>query len=195
MKAMIVLAALAVLGLGAAPAALAAVPNRPHPPAKGHLSVTSPAFRAGGDIPFENTQYRGNIFPGLAWSAGPSGTRSYAIIMQDTDAARNGEPILHWTIYNLPAGTTGLPAGMKPDAKPQGASYGPNVRGTAQPYLGPHPPPGPKHRYHLQVFALDTMLTANPAMTYDQLLDAMRGHVLAAGELVGMGQFDPESKK
>lgn len=199
MKAMIVLAALAVLGLGAAPpAALAAMPTRPNAlkelPAKGHLTVTSPAFRAGGDIPFENTQFEGNIFPGLAWSAGPSGTRSYAIIMQDTDASRNGEPILHWTMYNLPAGTTMLPADMKPNAKPPGSSYGPNIRGMAQPYLGPHPPPGPKHHYHLQVFALDTRLTATPT-TYDQLLGAMRGHVLADGELVGLVQFDPRSKK
>ena len=31
------------------------------------LTVTTPAFSSGGDIPFENTQYRGNVFPGLAW--------------------------------------------------------------------------------------------------------------------------------
>ena len=36
------------------------------------LTVTSPAFSPGGDIPFENTQYRGNVFPGLAWTAGPA---------------------------------------------------------------------------------------------------------------------------
>lgn len=38
------------------------------------LTVTSPAFSSHGDIPFENTQYRGNVFPGLAWTAGPSAT-------------------------------------------------------------------------------------------------------------------------
>ena len=41
-------------------------------PAKGGatLTVTSPAFASGADIPFENTQYKGNVFPGLAWTAG-----------------------------------------------------------------------------------------------------------------------------
>lgn len=201
MKSVIVLAALAFLGLGAAPpAALAAMPSRPNAlkelPAKGHLTVTTPAWKDGGDIPFENTQYRGNVFPGLAWSVGPTGTKSYAIIMQDTDASRDGkDPILHWTMYNLPVSVTSLPAGMMPDAKPAGSSYGPNVRGTAQPYMGPHAPPGPKHHYHLQVFALDTTLKDDPAMTFDQLVGGMKGHVLADGEVVGMSQFDPQSKK
>ena len=44
------------------------------PPRNGaHLTVTTPAFADGGDMPFENTQYRGNNFPGLAWTAGPAG--------------------------------------------------------------------------------------------------------------------------
>src|SRR5580698_7467385 len=121
------------------------------------LSVTTPAFQNGGDIPFENTQYRGNIFPGLAWSAGPSGTISYAVIMQDTGGRmRDGYPILHWTLWNIPANVTKLDAGMMPTGNPPGSSYGPNARGAAQPYMGPRTPPGPKHPYHLQVFALDT---------------------------------------
>src|SRR5690242_12041081 len=77
-------------------------------PAKGgaKLVVSSPAFANGADIPFENTQYKGNIFPGLSWTAGPAGTKSYAVIMQDPDAMRNGAPILHWTMFNVPASVT-----------------------------------------------------------------------------------------
>ena len=75
-------------------------------PAKGNamLKVSSPAFKDGGDIPFENTQYRGNVFPGLQWSKGPRGTKSYVVIMQDTDAVVRGDAILHWTMYDVPAG-------------------------------------------------------------------------------------------
>lgn len=162
-------------------------------PARGgaKLTVTTPAWRAGGDIPFENTQYRGNTFPGLSWSAGPAGTRSYVVIMQDTDAVRNNDAILHWTMYNIPAGTTSLPAGMS--APPAGAAYGPNIRGAAQAYMGPRTPPGPKHRYHLQVFALDTTLPADPNMSWDALKAALNGHVLASGEVVGLGQADPNA--
>jgi len=162
-------------------------------PAKGgaKLTVTSPAFTAGADIPFENTQYRGNVFPGLSWSAGPAGTKSYVVIMQDTDAVRNNDAILHWTMYNIPAGTTSLPAGMS--APPPGAAYGPNIRGAAQAYMGPRTPPGPKHRYHLQVFALDTTLPAEPNMTWDALKAGLSGHVLASGEVIGLGQADPNA--
>src|SRR6201991_3466331 len=72
------------------------------------LTVTSPAFTAGGDIPFENTQYKGNVFPGLSWSAGPAATKSYAIIMQDSSLLVRGAPVLHWTMFNIPASATKL---------------------------------------------------------------------------------------
>lgn len=160
-------------------------------PAKGgaKLTVTSPAFKAGADIPFENTQYRGNIFPGLSWSAGPQGTKSYVVIMQDGDAMVRGAPILHWTMANIPATVTTLDAGMS--APPAGAAYGPNIRGAAQAYMGPRTPAGPKHRYHFQVFALDTTLPTEALASYDGLTGAMKGHVLASGETIGLGQIAP----
>ena len=158
-------------------------------PAKGaaKLTVTSPAFTHMGDIPFENTQYRGNTFPGLVWTAGPAGTRTYAVILQDTDFVMRGGPILHWTMFNI-AGTK-LDAGMT--TAPAGATDGPNMRGANQPYMGPRTPPGPKHRYHFQVFALDTTLPAEAGASFEALLAAMKDHVLASGEIIGLGQVDP----
>ena len=200
----------AALLLAAAPAALAqtAPPTTPPPAtevaadklvltqipaAKGaKLKVTSPAFADMGDIPFENTQYRGNIFPGLEWSKGPKGTMSYVLIMQDTDALFKGEAILHFTMFNIPAGATKLEPGMM--NPPAGAMYGPNVRGTNKPFAGPRTGPGPKHRYHLQIFALDTVLQGDPLLTLDQMKAAMMGHVLASGQVIGLGAFDPTAK-
>ena len=177
------------------------MPTRPNalvefPPKDGaHLSVSSPAFTDGADIPFENTQYRGNAFPGLAWTAGPRGTQTYAIIMQDTDGHRDGLPILHWTMYDVPAGVLKLDPAMPAGGNPQGSHYGPNIRGAAQPYMGPRTPPGPKHHYHLQVFALDAAIPQNDTMTYDMLTEAMRGHILASGEVVGLAQVDPTASR
>lgn len=192
----------AILSLAIAPAAYA---QQPPPateagasllalvnlPAKdaGKLTVTSPAFANGADIPFENTQYRGNIFPGLSWTKGPRGTKAYTLIMQDGDAMVRGAPILHWTLVNIPATVTKLEAAMK--APPEGAEYGPNIRGASQPYMGPHTPAGPKHRYHLQIFALDAALPHDAMASYDALTGAMKGHVLASGELIGLGQIAP----
>ena len=185
--------------LAVAPAAMAqtadpaAAPAVARYPAKGGktLTVTSPTFKAGGDIPFENTQYRGNTFPGLAWTKGPRGTVSYALIMQDTDLVIRGGPVLHWTLFNIPATVTRLPAGMT--TQPAGASYGPNYKGAGQPYLGPRTPAGPKHHYHFQLFALDTALPEAAGSDFGVLTAALEGHVLASGELVGLGQRDPEA--
>jgi phosphatidylethanolamine-binding protein (PEBP) family uncharacterized protein len=145
-------------------------------PAKGggKLTVTTPAFKTGADIPFKNTQYQGNVFPGLEWTKGPAATKSYAIVMQDTDGIRNDQPILHWTMWNIKG--TKLDAGMT--TAPDGSAFGPNIR-------------GPKHRYHIQVFALDT--TVDATKTYDELLTAISGHVLASGEVIGLGQVDPSA--
>ena len=153
------------------------------------LTVTSPAFAAGGDIPFENTQYRGNVFPGLSWTAGPSGTKAYVVILQDLDAMSRGAPILHWTMVNIPATVTKLdPAITSP---PAGAQYGPNIRGPNQAYMGPRTPAGPKHRYHFQVFALDAVIPQEASTTYAAMADAIEGHVLASGEVIGLGQVAP----
>jgi para-nitrobenzyl esterase len=171
--------------VGASLVALLTVPAK----SGARLTVTSPAFAAGGDIPFENTQYRGNVFPGFTWTAGPAGTKSYAVIMQDGDGVRNGAPYLHWTMINVPASVTTLAPGMK--EQPAGAIYGPNYRGQNQPYLGPRTPAGPKHRYHIQVFALDAVLPAEAAASYEAITAAMKDHVLASGELVGLGQIAP----
>jgi para-nitrobenzyl esterase len=159
-------------------------------PAKGgaKLTVTSPAFKQMGDIPFANTQYQTNTFPGLEWTAGPAGTKSYAVVMQDLDGSAARPIVQHWTAFNITG--TKLDAGMT--ALPSG-TYGPNIRGANQPYMGPRTPAGPKHRYHFQVFALDTVLPNEAGATVDSLLAAMKDHVLASGEIVGLGQVDPNA--
>ena len=140
-------------------------------------------------MPFENTQYRDNIFPGLSWTKGPAATKSYAVIMQDADGVIDGKPVLHWSLFNVPAGVTTLPVGL---AKlPEGANYGPDYWGPAHPYNGPQTPAGPKHRYHIQIFALDRTVSADPKVTYETLLTQMKGHVLATGQIIGLGTVDP----
>jgi para-nitrobenzyl esterase len=148
------------------------------------LQVTSPSFAAGGDIPRASTQFGDNRFPGLHWSAGPAGTRSYAVIIQ---GELGRDPMagtsIHLFLYNLSAATRSLPEGMT--ALPAGAAYGPNVHGAAAPYAGPHTHDASRHAYHVQVFALDTVLHPDATPDLDALKATMRGHVLAAGDLVG----------
>jgi Raf kinase inhibitor-like YbhB/YbcL family protein len=161
-------------------------------PATQKLTVSTPGWKDGEDIPFKHTQYQGNEFPGLQWSKGPAATKSYAIIMQDSAFVMRGSPILHWSVVNIPSDVTQLPVGMKPEEKPAAAIYGPNYQGAGKPYLGPRTPPGPKHKYHIQVLALDTVLPSDFApKNYDELVAPLKGHVVAAGEVIGLGQVDP----
>lgn len=155
------------------------------------LAVASPTFPAGGEMPMQSTSYAGSVFPGLAWTKGPPTTKTYALIMQDDDAIYRGAPILHWSLYDVPANVLALPTGMM--APPAGASQGPNISGPAKPYLGPHTPPGPWHHYHFQVFALDAAIAPAPIKTYADLTAAMSGHVLASGDLVALAHAPPAS--
>jgi Raf kinase inhibitor-like YbhB/YbcL family protein len=199
-----VIALSAAIGLGAPAFAQSPPPVTPDAgaqllvtvtnPAKGKLTVTTPGWKDGEDIPFQFTQYQGNTFPGLEWTKGPASTKSYAIIMQDSGMVMRGSPILHWSMVNVPATTTKLAAGMKPEEKPKEAIYGPNYQGAGKPYLGPRTPAGPKHRYHIQVLALDTTLPADFApKNYDELIAPLKDHVVASGEVIGLGQVDPSA--
>lgn len=193
----------AVLSLAAVPA-LAQVsrstPGQPEArtaldlmPAEARLTVTTPAFKNGEQIPFENTQYRTNTFPGLSWSKGPKATKSYVLIMQDNSLLLRGAPILHWTLFNIPASVTKLEAGMAPGGNPPGSSYGPNYMGANKPYTGPRTPPGPGDDYHFEIFALDTTIPDEGKADYAAITKAMEGHVLASGEVVGHGIADPDA--
>jgi Raf kinase inhibitor-like YbhB/YbcL family protein len=51
-------------------------------------------------------------------------------------------------------------------------------------YGGPCPPGG-THRYCFKIYALDKELDSKPGITKKELLKAMEGHILAAGQLIG----------
>jgi Raf kinase inhibitor-like YbhB/YbcL family protein len=143
------------------------------------LEVTSPAFPANGPIPADFTCQGKDISPPLAWSQVPPETRSIAILVDDPDAPRG--TVTHFLVTNLPPQTQSLRAGT---ALPPGAIATKNDLGNAG-WAGPCPPSG-RHRYRFQVFALDTTLP-RPA-SRAQFLAAIKGHVVAEGQLVGTYQ-------
>ncbi len=157
-------------------------------PAKGdtRLTVTSTAFDNDTFISNHYTQYGDNKSPPLSWSAGPAGTVTYAVLLEDNGGMRK-DPVFHWVLYDLPAAKTSLPEDVANGPKtPDGASQGLNSR-KAMGYMGPRPGAPQIHPYHFQVFALDTKLGLDPA-TADRaaVVAAMKGHVLASGETVAM---------
>lgn len=155
----------------------------------GSLQVASASIAPQAAIPLRHSEYADGVSPQLRWDPVP-GAKSYALVMEDPDA-RPVTPFVHWLAWNIPASTTQLPEGLQEQLRltaPEGVLQGTGTRGSPG-YYGPRPPVmDPPHRYHFQVFALDRMLDLPPGADRDQLLAAMRGHVLAKGVLVGSFQ-------
>lgn len=148
------------------------------------IQLTSSAFENGAQIPVPYTCADRDISPPLRWSGVPTGTQSLALVLDDPDAARG--IWVHWVIWNIPADTGEFPPDVPPHpTQDNGARQGRNDSHTVG-YSGPCPPPGPAHRYRFTLYALDTMLALEPGATRAQLLRAMKGHVLAEGQLIGL---------
>ncbi len=146
------------------------------------LTVTSGAFKDGGAIPSKYTCDGEDVSPDIAWSGVPASAKSIAMIADDPDAPRG--TWVHWVIYNIPPETKGLGEGVERDkVLDNGAMQGMNdSRQTG--YGGPCPPAG-VHRYFFKVYALDAKLSLGPGATKKDLEDAMKGHILADGQLMG----------
>ena len=151
------------------------------------LSITSSAFVHQGPIPKRYTCEGLDISPPLAWSGVPTGTRSLALIVDDPDAPDPAAPRMtwvHWVLYNLPADCTGLPEAVQ--SLPPGTQEGINDDHRAG-YDGPCPPVG-RHRYFHKLYALDVVLPDLKQPTGKILEQAMKGHVLAEAQLIGLYQ-------
>lgn len=152
------------------------------------MHVKSDAFASGGRIPQTFTEDGKDLSPPLAWDHVPQGTAALALICDDPDAPSR-EPWVHWVIYNIAGAARSLPEGLPPDAgasQAGGAVQGKNSWGTVG-YRGPAPPRkhGP-HHYHFRLYALDAPLSLERGASKSELMAAMKGHVLAEGETVGV---------
>jgi Raf kinase inhibitor-like YbhB/YbcL family protein len=155
--------------------------------AQGALAVRSTSFAPNGLMGFHHTAYGKNQSPTLRWSKAPRGTKSFVLMMEDPDAL-NPKPFAHWLVANISPKQTMLRGGLgEGDRLPQipGAMQGAGHTGKVG-YFGPKPPAdGLAHHYHFQIFALNTRLKLPSGFNRQALLDAMRGHVIAKGEIVG----------
>jgi Raf kinase inhibitor-like YbhB/YbcL family protein len=153
------------------------------------LVLTSAAFAAQGAIPTLHTCEGRDVSPPLAWTGVPAGAQSLALIVDDPDAPDPKAPKttwVHWVLYNLPPSSTGLAEGVASAALPAGTREGRNDWKRTG-YGGPCPPVG-RHRYFHKLYALDVLLPDLGPATKADVEAAMKGHVLAQAELVGMYQ-------
>ncbi len=151
------------------------------------MKLSSPAFAPGSAIPQKYTCEGQDVSPPLAWSGLPAGAKSLALVVDDPDAPDPAAPRMtwvHWVLYNIPPGTSGLAEGAA--ALPAGTLEGLNDWKRTG-YGGPCPPIG-RHRYFHKLYVLDVMLPDLARPTKAKLEAAMKNHVLAKAELMGTYQ-------
>ena len=126
-------------------------------------------------IPRKYTCDGENVNPPLYVREVPKETKSLVLIVDDPDAPSGTWE--HWNVWNIP-----------PTKRIEENSI-PGVEGIndfgKHAYGGPCPPSG-THRYFFKVYALDNMLSLQVHSRKKDIEEAMKDHVLAKGELVGV---------
>ena len=149
----------------------------------GTLLLESDAFEAGGTIPQRHTCDGDDISPALGWSEPPAGTQSLTLIFDDVDAP--GRTWIHWVLFNIPHDARALPEGIANDPAVSGLGVHGSNSWKRSGYGGPCPPKGSPHRYTSRLYALDTVLDRDTGASRAELDQAMEGHILATGQLMG----------
>jgi len=157
------------------------------------MTLETPAWTDGGQIPAKYAQQGDEVSPPLTWSNVPDAAVSFVLVFHDLDAATapGTDDTLHWLVWNIPGSARALaervPQGPTlPDGSRQISATGPNYRGPAAPASGP------PHHYVFELFALDAMLDvpavgATPSQTRAAVIAAMAGHV--RGKAVYIGRY------
>ena len=141
------------------------------------MKISSPAFQEGGTIPEKFSKNGQNVNPELRIEGAPAEAKSLVLIVDDPDA-----PVglfTHWLVWNIDPKTAEIAENSVPKGALQGMNDYPNLG-----YGGPQPPSG-THRYYFKIFAVDRTLDLKSGAKRRDVDAAMRGHVIAQGELMG----------
>lgn len=142
------------------------------------LDLTSDAFQNGQPIPVPFTCDGADQTPTLHWSDPPSGTKSFALVIDDPDAPSG--TFRHWGVFDIPASARSIGGGAKAGSEVENDFGKPG-------YGGPCPPKGHgPHHYHFKLFALDIEKLGVPSNAkVADVEQAARQHAIAQGELIG----------
>jgi hypothetical protein len=145
------------------------------------IELKSDAFAAGDSIPKKYTCDGEDVSPRISWGKAPEGTKEFALICDDPDAP--GGNWVHWVLFGLSPRVVFVSENM-PREEMVSVKQGKNSFGKIG-YNGPCPPKGPAHRYYFRLYALDKKLELKQGATKDEIMKAIKGHIIAKGELMG----------
>lgn len=154
------------------------------------LKISTTAFEANGVIPKMYTCDGGGSRPDFVFTGIPTETVSLTFVMDDPDIpdsvkkSRGVESFVHWIVFNMPPGTSGIAAtGTVPGIE------GMNSAGKNS-YVGACPPDR-EHRYFFLLYALNTTLELGPGATKADVEKAMEGHIVGQATLIGRYDRNP----
>ncbi len=146
------------------------------------LNIKSSAFDEGELIPEKYTCDGEDVSPPLSWAQLPKETRSIVLICDDPDAPMG--TWVHWVLFGLSPDTLELAEGISPEKEVLGGAKQSLNDFRKYGYGGPCPPGG-THRYFFKLYAVDTQVDLNAGATKNEVLNAIKGHILAEGQLMG----------
>jgi Raf kinase inhibitor-like YbhB/YbcL family protein len=137
------------------------------------LTVTSPLFTEGV-MPGQFTCYGVGESPPVFWSGAPAGTKSFALVVDDSSAPIT--PYVYWIVFNISPGTD-----LQPGIIPPEAVQADNSAGTTK-YKAPCPA-GRSHQYRFTVYALNSVLRLGSGAALKVAWTAIASHAIARGRL------------
>jgi len=152
------------------------------------FAIKSSTLKSNQPIPIQHTGDGENYSPEISWTGTPAGTREFALICDDPDAPGD-RPFVHWVVYNIPPTTTSLRERMLDVKTIPGSTTHQGVNDFGRfGYGGPHPPPGPAHRYYFKLYALSAPVELEGGATAHQVEKEIRGNILEEVKLMGTYQ-------
>jgi len=145
------------------------------------FEIRSSAFGKDEDIPAKFTCNGDDISPPLEWGDPPEGSQSFVLVVEDISVGN----FVHWILFNIPAEFRSLPEAVSKkghfeDGRQQGMNHLFELG-----YFGPCPMPGP-NQYRFRLYAIDVILDLEDGVMKIPLKAAMKGHILAETEVIGV---------
>lgn len=156
----------------------------------GKFTLSTTSFTAGDEIPLTHVcdSYGGSdISPELSWSNAPTGTTSYALVMDDevSPCGTGDNACKHWSVYGIPVSESGLAQGVAISSI-TGATEGSNYTGSTG-YAGPCPPN--QHTYTFTVYALDSnmpVVSSGTGLTRSMFETIFSYYILDSATITGI---------
>jgi len=144
------------------------------------ITLESPAFNSGGEIPKKYGYKYDNLSPPLQISSIPSNAKSLALVMDDPDAmGAVGKVWVHWVLWNIEPSITDISEGSTPSGSIEGKTDFGEIG-----YGGPAPP-DKKHTYVFKLYALKTKLELPEGSTKTELEKTMSDQIISQISLKG----------